>query len=150
ASAPVGAAPPAALDDPPIDLPAATAARGEGPPELPASAGRPAALGSSGDFLASAAFLDPEAESPGHLPPSSGSAAPTTPPPPARPVDDVGGESSNAPRISVRGSVPRERPASDDPDTAPGTKRVNPLADILSPAREQARKDADRRGSVTV
>ena len=138
--APVGAAPPAALDEAPIDLPAATAARGEGPPELPPSAGRPETLGSSGEFLASAAFLDPEAETPGHLPGTGGTLA-SHPPLPASPREE---EPPHPSRISVRGSAPGERPVTEV--ASPPPTRVNPLADILGPAREQARKDADRGG----
>lgn len=137
---PVGAAPPAALDDAPIDLPAATAARGEGPPELPSTVGRPETLGSSGEFLASAAFLDPEAETPGHLPAGAGPVT-SLPPLPASPREE---EPPHPSRISVRGSAPREGSVADATETP--AKRVNPLADILGPAREQARKDVDRGG----
>ena len=140
--APVGAAPPATLDEPPVDLPAAPSARGEGPPELPASAGRPSELGTSGEFLASAAFLDPEAERPPHLPASGGPAESRAPQAATPPRE----EPANASRISVRGSASHERPVADATDAPPAAKRVNPLADILGPAREQARKDEDRGG----
>ena len=86
-STPVGAAPPATLDEAPIDLPAAPAARGEGPPELPPSVGRPEALGTSGEFLASGAFLDPESQNPGRLPVSRVPEAPRVPRPPAPPPE---------------------------------------------------------------
>lgn len=144
--APVGAAPPAKLDDSPIDRSASTAARGEGPPELPSSAGRLDVLGTSGDFLASAAFLDPESATPGRVPSSGGSEAPRAPLPPAPRQD----EPANASRISVRGSVPRERPAAETTGTPSRSPRSNPLADILGPAREQARKEDVRGAGVHV
>lgn len=138
-SPPVGAAPPAALDERPAGhVVSSPSSRGQGPPELPPSAGRPTAPGSSGDFLASAAFLDPEAESPGNLPPEGAK------PLPLRPLTGTparGDENAAASRISVRGTKPR---GDADPP------RSNPLQDFFGVARreaapgEAARRDAAR------
>lgn len=177
AAAPTGAAPPAALDQLPgegMDLGDFVAAadeaakrRGKGPQKLPESAGRPDVLGASGDFLASAAFLDPEAASPGNLPPlrpvKSDAEAPvtpaappavappaaatppaaTTPPATATPQAASATPPASAPsgaspsRISVRGET---KPAPSE------GARPNPLKDILAPVHKEAAQAKPKNG----